>query len=165
MANSEIAIGEPPVDDFQRSLAQKHTEALKECDRLIQRFKYIADSDKQRFIRLNQASVVLTFVVTILSTLAASKQLGVWEWGVPIISALAALSTTLLSQTTSQKTWVNARNVQQKLQSEKFLYLQNAGSYFQLDEEEKIRQFSDRVMEIWSEGHQNWGQSASEKKK
>ena len=165
MTNLDIATGETSVDDFQRSLAQKHTEALKECDRLIQRFKYIADSDKRRFTRLNQSSVLLTFVVTILSTLAASRQLGVWEWIVPVVSALAALSTTLLSQATSQKTWVNARNVQQKLQSEKFLYLQDAGGYFQLDEEEKIRQFSDRVMEIWSEGHQNWGQSASEKKK
>jgi hypothetical protein len=97
--------------------------------------------------------------------LAASKQLGVWEWIVPIISALAALSTTLLSQTTFQKTWVNARNVQQKLQSEKFLYLQDAGDYFKLETDEKTRRFSDRVMEIWSEGHQNWGQSASEKKK
>ncbi|MBW4420339.1 MAG: DUF4231 domain-containing protein [Myxacorys californica WJT36-NPBG1] len=161
----EIAIGETPTDDFQRSLIQKHTEALEECDRLIQRFKHIADSDKRRFTRLNQASVLLTFVVTILSTLAASKQLGVWEWIVPIISALAALSTTLLSQNTSQKTWVNARNVQQKLQSEKFLYLQDAGDYFKLEGEEKTRRFSDRVMEIWSEGHQNWGQSASEKKK
>jgi hypothetical protein len=165
MADSDIAIGGTPVDDFQRSLAQKHTEALNECDRLIQRFKYIADSDKRRFTRLNQASVSLTFVVTILSTLAASKQLGVWEWVVPIISALAAISTTLLSQTTSQKTWVNARNVQQRLQSEKFFYLQDADIYFQLDEEEKTRKFSDRVMQIWSEGHQNWGQSASEKKK
>lgn len=165
MTDLEMALGETPASDLQRSLVQKHTEALRECDRLIQRFKYIADSDKQRFTRLNRASVLLTFVVTILSTLAASKQLGLWEWIVPCISALATLSTTLLSQTTSQKTWVNARNVQQKLQSEKFLYLQEAGNYFQLNEEERIRQFSDRVMAIWSEGHQNWGQSASENKK
>jgi len=165
MTNFEIASGETSIDDFQRSLLQRRTEALKECERLIQRFKYIADSDKRQFTRLNQASVLLTFVVTILSTLAASRQLGAWEWGVPIISALAAFSTTLLSQTTTQKTWVNARNIQQKLQSEKFLYLQEAGTYFKLGEEEGIRQFSDRVMEIWSEGHHNWGQSASEKKK
>ena len=83
----------------------------------------------------------------------------------PVFSAFAALTTTLLSQNTSQKTWVNARNVQQKLQTEDFLYMQGAGSYFQGDEEEKIRQFSDRVMEIWSEGHPNWGHSASGKKK
>jgi hypothetical protein len=51
------------------------------------------------------------------------------------------------------------------LQSEKFLYLQEAGNYFKLEEGEKIRQFSDRVMEIWAEGHQTWGKSASEKKK
>lgn len=165
MADVEIATGKTPANDFQRSLVQKHTEALEECDRLIQRFKHIADSNKQRFARLNQASVLLTFAVTILSTLAASKQLGAWEWVVPIISALAALSTTLLSQNTSQKTWVNARNVQQRLQSEKFLYLQDAGEYFELEREEKTRRFSDRVMEIWSEGHQNWWQSASEKKK
>jgi hypothetical protein len=104
MTDLGFASEETPVDDLQRSLVQKHTEALKECDRLIQRFKYIADTDKRRFTRLNQVSVLLTFVVTILSTLAASKQLGVWEWAVPIFSAFAALSTTLLSQTSSQKT-------------------------------------------------------------
>jgi len=109
MKNLGLAPGETPADGLQRSLVQWHTEASKECDRLIQRFKYIADTDKRRFTHLNQASVLLTFVVTILSTLAASRQLGMWEWVVPIISALAALLTTLLSQTTSQKTWINAR--------------------------------------------------------
>jgi hypothetical protein len=165
MADSEIDDKQAPVDTFHRSLIQKHTEALQECDRLIQRFKHIADTDKRRFTRLSQSSVVLTLVVTLLSTLAASKQLSAWEWIVPVFSVFAALTTTLLSQNTSQKTWVNARNVQQKLQTEKFLYMQGAGSYFQVDEEEKIRQFSDRVMEVWSEGHQNWGHSASGKKK
>jgi hypothetical protein len=165
MTDFGFAPGDNSVDDLQRSLVQKHTEALKECDRLIQRFKFIADTDKRRFTRLNQGSVLLTFVVTILSTLAASQKLGMWEWVVPIMSALAALSTTLLSQTSSQKTWINARNTQQKLQAEKFLYLQGSGNYFEIEEGEKNRQFSDRVMEIWSAGHQTWGQFASEKKK
>lgn len=153
------------VTNFHRSLHQKHEEALKECDRLIDRFKYIADKDKRRFMLLKQLSISLTLTVTLLSALAASKKLGDWEWIVPATSGLAALSTTLLSQATSQKTWINSRNIQQKLQVEKFLYFQASGRYLQMSEEEKICHFSNQVMEIWSEGHENWGQSVSDRKK
>lgn len=153
------------VNDFHRSPNQKHEEALKECDRLIERFKYLADKDKRRFMLLKQLSISLTLTVTLLSALAASRKLGDWEWIVPTTSGLAAISTTLLSQATSQKTWVNSRNVQQKLQVEKFLYLQASGNYLEMGEEEKISHFSNRVMEIWSEGHENWGQTVSDRKK
>ena len=165
MAESAESNQETSTTNFQRSLNQKYEEALTECDRSIQRFKYIADKDKRRFTLLKKFSISLTLVVTLLSALAASKRLGDRGWIVPAVSGLAALSTTLLSQTTSQKTWINSRDVQQRLQVEKFLYLQTSGNYPQMSEEEKVCHFSNQVMEIWSEGHETWGQAVSDKKK
>jgi Protein of unknown function (DUF4231) len=152
------------VQSFQRSLQEKQSEAIRECDRLIQHFQGQAGKHKRDFMRLKKLSISLTLVVTLLATLSAGKKLGDWEWIVPVISGFAALSTTLLSQTSAQKTWVHSRSVQQRLTVEKFLYLQDAGNYTQLDEKEKVRHFSNRVMEIWSEGHETWGQTVSEQK-
>lgn len=153
------------VQSFQRSLQEKQSEAIRECEQLIQHFRGQASQHKRDFMRLKKLSISLTLIVTLLTTLSAGKKLGDWEWIVPVISGFAALSTTLLSQTSAQKTWVHSRSVQQRLNVEKFLYLQDTGNYTQLDEEEKIRYFSNRVMEIWSEGHEAWGQTVSEQKK
>jgi hypothetical protein len=59
VAESADSNQETSTTDFQRSLKQKHEEALIECDRLIQRFKYIADKDKRRFTLLKQFSISL----------------------------------------------------------------------------------------------------------
>ena len=146
------------------SLAERQTAALAECDRLIGHFSHQASKHKQSFKRLKTMSIALTLVVTLLSALMAGQKLGQWDWIVPVISGFAALSTTLLSQTNSQRSWVQSRNVQQRLQSEKFLYGQEAGDYAELSTEEKVRRFSNQVMEIWSEGHESWGQTVSERK-
>jgi hypothetical protein len=74
VAQSADSNQENSTIDFQRSLKQKHEEALIECERLIQRFKYIADKDKRRFTLLKQFSISLTLVVTLLSALAASRR-------------------------------------------------------------------------------------------
>lgn len=153
------------IDFSQRALPEKQKEALNECERLIQHFSEEASEHKHHFKQLKQLSISLTLTVTLLSALAASKKLGEWDWIVPTISGLAALSTTLLSQTHSQKTWVHSRSVQQRLQVEKFLYLQDAGNYSQLNSEDKTRHFSARIMGIWSEGHETWGQTVSQQKK
>lgn len=156
-------------DDFTpslpRSLPQKQSEALGECDRLIAHFKSQASEHKRNFKRLKQLSISLTLFVTLLAALSAGKKLGDWEWVVPVMSGFSALSTTLLSQTNAQRTWVQSRSIQQRLTVEKFLYLQDAGSYTSLEDSEKIRHFSNRVMEIWSEGHEGWGQTISQQTK
>lgn len=150
---------------FQKILSEKHKEALNECDRLIEHFRNDAAKHRQNFRFLKNLSISLTLSVTALSILSVGKQLEEWEWAVPVISGLAALSTTLLSQTNSQKIWLHSRNLQQRLQVEKFLYLQDAGSYEHLEPSRKNRQFSIRVMEIWSESHENLEITISEQKK
>ncbi|MEH1968193.1 MULTISPECIES: DUF4231 domain-containing protein [unclassified Nostoc] len=145
------------TDIFPRRLSQKQKESLDECERLIQHFKKEALQHKRWFQGLKYSSIFLAATVTILSAIAASKKIEQLNWAVPVISGLATLSTTLLTQTASQKVWVHSRGVEQKLQVEKFLYLQAAGVYSQIaNEEEKICQFSNRIMEIWSQGHETW---------
>jgi Protein of unknown function (DUF4231) len=145
------------TDILPRHLSQKQKESLDECERLIQHFKDEALQHKRWFQGLKYSTVFLAATVTILSTIAASKKIEQLTWAVPVISGLATLSTTLLTQTASQKVWVHSRGVEQKLQVEKFLYLQAAGVYSQItNEEEKICQFSNRIMEIWSQGHETW---------
>ncbi|MHC5594646.1 MAG: DUF4231 domain-containing protein [Nostoc sp.] len=145
------------TDIFPQRLSQKQKEALNECERLIQHFKNKSRQNRRWFMGLKYSSIFLAATVTILSAIAASKKIEQLNWAVPVISGLATLSTTLLSQTSTQKVWVHSRGVQQKLQVEKFLYLQAAGVYSQITtEEEKICQFSNRIMEIWSQGHETW---------
>jgi hypothetical protein len=39
---------------------------------------------------------------------------------------------------------------------EKFLYLQSAGRYANSNQEANARLFSERIVEIWSGGHEAW---------
>jgi len=142
------------LNELQYPLHQRQQDALKECDRLITQFQKDAARHKRGWQRLRFFSIGLAGLTTVLSTLAASQQLGQYEWAVPAVSGLATLLTTLLSQTNAQKIWSRSRWVQQKLHTEKFLYLQSAGDYAGMtSEEDQIRLFSSRVMEIWAEGH------------
>jgi hypothetical protein len=63
----------------------------------------------------------------------------------------SALTTALLGSTNSQERWVNSRGVQQQLEAEKFLFQQRAGRYATSNEEQNIRMFSERLVEIWSD--------------
>jgi hypothetical protein len=148
------------LNDLQYPLHQRQQDALAECDRLITHFQKEANQHKRGWQRLRFCGITLSILTTVLSALAASQQLGREEWVVPAVSGLATLFMTLLSQTNAQKVWIRSRSVQQKLHTEKFLYMQSAGEYASMaNEESQIRHFSRRVMEIWSEGHKTWEQS------
>jgi hypothetical protein len=141
------------LNELQYPLHQRQQDALAECDRLITHFQKEAIYHKRGFQRLKLLGIVLALTTTILAALAASDRLRGYEWSVPAVSAVATLCTTLMGQTNAQRIWIQSRGVQQKLQAEKFLYLQSAGDYAViLNEEDQIRYFSKRVMDIWSEG-------------
>mgnify|MGYP001792079436 CR=1 FL=1 len=79
-----------------------------------------------------------------------------------MVSGLATLATTLLSQTNSQKMWVESRNISQQFQTQLFLYLQYSGEYANVsDDSERLQLFSQRLMEVWSQGQESWSQQAS----
>lgn len=141
---------------------EKRQQALSQCDRLIQDFAKRADRHKLRFQRLQTASLGLAIGTTLLSALSASKVLGQLDWFVLSISGLATLATTLLSQTNSQKMWVQSRNISQSFQVELFLYLQNSGEYAKTqDDAERLKLFSKRLTDIWSQAQESWSQQAS----
>jgi hypothetical protein len=148
------------LNELQYPLHQRQQDALTECDRLITQFQKEAMYHKRGFQRLKILGMGLALTTTILSALAAGDRLRGYEWSVPAVSGVATLFTTLLGQTNAQKIWMQSRGVQQKLQAEKFLYLQSAGDYAtMLDEEDQIRYFSKRMMDIWSEGQETDGQA------
>jgi hypothetical protein len=78
---------------------------------------------------------------------------------------MATLATTLLSQTNAQKLWVSSRGISQKFHVEKFLYLQESGDYKSVNEEdERLKLFSKKVMDIWSQAQESWAQNTSSTK-
>jgi hypothetical protein len=140
------------LNELQYPLHQRQQDALAECDRLITQFQKEATEHRRGFQRLKLFGIGLALATTILAALATSDRLRGYEWSVPALSGVATLFTTLLGQTNAQKIWIQSHGIQQKLQAEKFLYLQSAGDYAaMLDEEDQIRYFSKRMMDIWSE--------------
>ncbi|MCU0565625.1 MAG: DUF4231 domain-containing protein [Oculatellaceae cyanobacterium Prado106] len=144
------------------TLEERKQQALHQCHHLINDFAKRADRHKSRYKRLQTTSIALAVCTTILSALSASKILGQLDWLVLSISGLATLATTLLSQTNTQKMWIQSRNISQQLQTQLFLYLQCSGDYAAgQDDSERLQLFSKRLMEVWSQAQENWSQQAS----
>ncbi len=149
-----------PIPD--EALKEREQQAIDQCDRLIQDFSKRANRHKARYKRLQVASISLAVGTTLLSALSASKILGQLDWIVPTISGLATLSTTLLSQTNTQKMWVQSRNIAQQFQTQLFLYSQCSGEYADAkSDSERLQLFSKRLMETWSQAQESWSQQAS----
>jgi hypothetical protein len=132
--------------------------ALNECQGLINHFHKKAKKNKTLYRRLKYSSIVLAVSVTVLSALSVVQQ--TVPWILPVASGLTALATTLLGATNAQEIWVRSRATEQQLTAEKFLYLQAAGPYSKSDPDANARLFSERIVEIWEAGHQEWGQVA-----
>jgi hypothetical protein len=62
------------TQSFQRSLLEKQSEAIRECERLTQHFRGQASQYKRDFIRLKKLSISLTLVVTLLTTLSVGAK-------------------------------------------------------------------------------------------
>ncbi|MBD2000898.1 DUF4231 domain-containing protein [Leptolyngbya sp. FACHB-541] len=144
------------------SLEERKQQALHQCDHPSKDFAKRADRHKARYKQLQVTSITLAVCTTILSALSASRVLVQLDWIVPVVSGLATLSTTLLSQTNTQKMWVQSRNISQQFQTQIFLYLQCSGEYANVqDDSERLQLFSKHLMEIWSQAQENWSQQAS----
>ncbi|MGD1900677.1 MAG: DUF4231 domain-containing protein [Geitlerinemataceae cyanobacterium] len=147
------------------TLEDREKQAIEQCEHLIHDFAKRADRHKKRYRRLQNTSITLAVGTTILSALSASKVLGSFSWIVPTISGVAALSTTLLSQTNSQKMWTQSRNISQQFQAQLFLYCQCSGGYANAkDESERLQLFSNRIIDVWSQAQEEWSQHASAQK-
>ena len=140
---------------------EKKKQALDQCEHLIRDFAKRADRHKTRYKRLQSTSIALAVSTTVLSALAASKALGQLDWVVPMVSGLATLSTTFLTQSNNQSMWIQSRNISQKFQTEMFLYIQCSGEYTDKEEPQRLQLFSKRLIEIWSLAQDNWSQQAA----
>lgn len=146
------------------TLEEKRQQALQQGEHLTKDFSRRADRHKARHKRLQTFSIALAICTTVLSALSASNLLGQLDWIVLAISGLATLSTAFLSQSNSQKMWVESRNISQEFQTELFLYLQCAGEYgSQQDDTARLKLFSKQLMELWSRAQRSWSQQASSK--
>ena len=148
-----------PKRYFQYQKGDKKENALELCDHLIRDYGLRADRGKKRFIVFRYMSILLSTVVTILSYINLSNDITNLKWLIPIISTLGTFFTTLLVVTNAKKTWVNSRNSAQKLQVERFLFVQSTGKYEQNSEEENIKIFSNAIKELWDEIHSDWAKN------
>ena len=147
-----------PVETFE----ERQQQALHQCDHLIKDFARRADRHKSRYKWLQVISITLAGCTTVLSALSASRVFGQLDWMVPAVSGLATLSTTLLSQTNTQKMWVNSRSISQQFQTQLFLYVQCSGEYANIqDDSERLQLFSKRIMDVWSQAQENWSDQVS----
>lgn len=145
-----------------KTLEERRQQALRQYDDLVRDFAKRADRHKSRYKRLQTTSIVLAVCTTVLAALSANRILGQLDWIVPTTSGLATLSTTLLSQTNSQRMWVQSRNISQQFQTQLFLYLQCSGEYANMEDESmQLKLFSNNLMKIWSRAQENWSQQAS----
>jgi Protein of unknown function (DUF4231) len=137
-------------------VAGSRDSALQKCDELFTHFDKRARRYKRSFTRYSYSSVALTVGVTVISALQAIYRPSLsWQWILPVASGLAAFATTMVHATNAQELWLRARSMTQKLATERFLFLQSAGSYTG-DDTSNLQLFSKRLMEVWAGGHAEW---------
>ena len=133
-----------------------------ELQRLINHFNNKADKGKKYFQLYKYASIMLAAVTTIAASLQIIYPGKFPHWILPIISAGATVTVAFLGASSAQRIWINSRTTGQQLQAEQFLFNQQACRYFNISKEESIRLFSERMIQIWNEGHGKWEQTVNE---
>jgi len=130
--------------------------ANRHLDYLIHHFDSKADKSKKFYQYYKYSSILLAAVTTIVSSLQVTYSTTLPLWILPIVSAGATVSVAFLGASSAQKIWINSRTTQQHLQTEKFLFHQQADRYKKLNEKQRIQLFSERLIELWNEGHGRW---------
>ena len=139
--------------------------AIEECDRLVGHFDVRAKRRKRKFERYTYSSVGLTVGVTVISALQGIYQpVPFWAWILPVVSGLAAFCTIMVHATNAQELWLRARSMTHRLNTERFLFMQGAGIYSEQEETDSVKLFSNRLMDIWAGGHEQWERSGGTSK-
>ncbi len=125
-------------------------------------FHLKADKGKRYFQIYKYTSIILAAITTIISSFQVIYANTFPHWILPIVSAGATVAVAFLGASSAQKIWINSRTTQQKLQTEQFLFNQNAGKYFNMPKEESLRIFSENMVQIWNEGHNKWEQTVGD---
>ena len=125
-------------------------------------FHVKADKGKKYFQIYKYTSIILAAITTIISSFHVIYANTFPHWILPIASAGATVAVAFLGASSAQKIWINSRTTQQKLQTEQFLFNQQAGKYFNIPKEESLRIFSETMIQIWNEGHGKWEQTVGD---
>lgn len=134
----------------------KFANALELANHLINHFAGKATKIKRLYKIFRFTSVISISVVTILAFLNIAYDWFPLKWIIPSISIIATVLTTLMSITNAQKDWIYNRSTSQKFQRERFLYVQEAEKYSGIEAGERVKLFSENLMKIWDEVHQEW---------
>lgn len=133
-----------------------------ELQRLNTHFDSKADKAKTNFHFYKYTSIVLAAITTIISSLQVIYPVGFPLWILPVVSAGATVAVAFLGASSAQRIWINSRTTGQQLQAEQFLFNQQAGMYYNVSKEESLRLFSERIIQLWNEGHGKWEQTVNE---
>lgn len=129
---------------------------------LITHFQKKADRSKHFFEFYKYASIIFAAVTSIIASLQVIYAGSFPAWILPVVSACSTVSVALLGASGAQKIWIHSRTTQQHLQTEQFLFIQKAGRYSGQESEPGIRLFSERIVELWNEGHNRWEKNVGE---
>lgn len=129
---------------------------------LLAHFHGKADKSKRVYGLYKYGSIVLAAITTIISALQVIYPSSFPQWILPVASAGATVAVAFLGASGAQKIWTNSRTTQQHLQTEHFLFNQQAGRYHNLSKEDAVKIFSERMVELWDEGHHKWEQNVGD---
>lgn len=151
---------------FQLNTSLSNAEKMELMNRILQQltthFQTKADKSKKLYGLYKYGSIVLAATTTIISSYQVIYLTTFPQWILPLASAGATVAVALLGATGAQKIWVNSRSSQQHFQTEHFLFNQQAGRYHNISIEEAIRMFSERMVELWDDGHHKWEQNVGD---
>lgn len=133
-------------------------------NKLYKHFKERADKNKKFYQLYKYSSILLAATTTIVTSLEIIFTDSFPPWVLPIVSAGSTVAVAFLGASGVQKNWINSRTTQQRLQTEQFLFNQQADHYEGLDKNKSIQLFSKRLMKVWNEGHGQWEQNVSDSK-
>lgn len=148
---------------FEGNPKDKKQNALAFADHMRIHFALRATRCKRIYVWLRFASVISVYFVTILAFLNLAYEMPELKWIIPSISVIATIITTFLTITNAQKDWVRNRSAAKRFQKERFLYIQEVDEYENLEEEERTKSFSLKLMQIWDEVHEDWENTKLEK--
>ncbi|MDZ4749811.1 MAG: DUF4231 domain-containing protein [Saprospiraceae bacterium] len=134
----------------------------RELQMLLDHFDRKADKAKNSFHFYKYASIFLAGATSVISSFELIYESRFPGWILPVISAAATITVAMLGASSAQRLWINSRTTGQQLQVKKFLFNQQAGKYYNLSNEDRVRIFSERMIQIWNEGHGKWEQTVNE---
>lgn len=155
-------LSNPYLLNPQLSAEEKTMLVNNELQRLISHFESKADKSKMNFHFYKYSSILLAAFTTIVSSLQVIYPASFPLWILPVASAGATVAVAFLGASSAQRIWINSRTTSQQLQAEQFLFNQQAGRYYNVSKEESLRLFSERMIQIWNEGHGKWEQTVNE---